>query len=203
MVHVVTYIDIDPGSIAAGTESLKAYRKAGLALVLQEVGRQNRFVIVESWKDEAEFQSHESSARTVEFRSALQAIHNSPYDQRVHHTFASGAQTRENGAGMVYVVTHVDVPPPRKDETETLLTVEAVKSRTDEGNVRYDVFQQNAPRTNHFSVVAVWESESAFVAHQVTAHTRRFREDLGPKLGAPYDERLYRLTDGVISQPIR
>jgi len=202
MVHVVTYIDIDPASIAAGTELLKAYRKAGHALVLQEVGRQNRFVIVESWKDEAEFQGHESAAQNAEFRSGLQAIHNSPYDQRVHHTFASG-QTRENGVGMLYVVTHVDVPPPRKDETEVLLTVEAVKSRTDAGNVRYDVFQQNAPRTNHFSVVAVWESESAFTAHQATAHTRRFREDLGPKLGAPYDERLYSLPDGVISQPIR
>src|SRR5579862_4552091 len=178
MVHVITYIDIDPGSIAPGTELLNKYRKAGRALVLQEVSRQNRFVIVESWKDDAEFQSHESAARTAEFRTGLQTIQNSPCDQRVHHTFASGAQNRENGAGMLYVVTHVDVPPPRKDETEVLLTVQAVKSRTDGGNVRYDVFQQNAPRTNHFSVVAVWESESAFVSHQATPHSRRFREDL-------------------------
>ena len=203
MVHVVTYIDIDPGSIAAGTELMKTYRKTGNALVLQEVSRQNRFVIVESWNDEAQFHANESVGRTAEFRSGLQAIHNSPYDQRVHHTFAAGAQVRENGQAMLYVVTHVDVPPPRKDETEVLLTVQAVKSRTDAGNVRYDVFQQNAPRTNHFSVVAVWESESAFMAHQATPHTRRFREDLGPKLGAPYDERLYSLSAGVISQPIR
>jgi quinol monooxygenase YgiN len=199
MVHAVTYIDIDPGSVAAGTELLKTYRKSAGALVSHEGCRPNRFVIVESWDDEAEFRDHESAPRTAEFRAGLQAIHNSPYDQRVHHTFASGAQARENSAGMVYVVTHVDVPPPRKDETEVLLTVQAVKSRNDGGNVRYDVFQQNAPRTNHFSVVAVWESEATFRSHQAAPHTRRFREELGPKLGAPYDERLYSLPGGVVS----
>jgi quinol monooxygenase YgiN len=58
--------------------------------------------------------------------------------------------------------------------------------------VRYDVFQQNAPRTNHFTVFAVWNGETGFLSHQTQPHTRQFREALGPMLGAPYDERLYK-----------
>jgi quinol monooxygenase YgiN len=157
---------------------------------LQETSRRNRLAMIEAWNDEPAFQAHEGSQRVTEFRSRLRAIHNSPYDQRVHHTFAAGPQ-REAGDGMLYTVTHVDVPPPRKDETEVLLTVQADRSRTDDGNVRYDVFQQNAPRTNHFTVFAVWKDEAAFLSHQAAPHTREFREELGPKLGAPYDERLY------------
>ena len=87
-------------------------------------------------------------------------------------------------------VTHVDVPPPRKDETESLLKRLAEESRKDEGNVRYEVFQQTASR-NHFTVFAVWKNRKAFDSHEMKAHTRQFREALGPLLGAPYDERLF------------
>jgi quinol monooxygenase YgiN len=190
MVHVVTYIDIDPKSIVEGLALLKSYREAAGAIVLQETSRRNRFAMIEAWNDEPAFQAHDGSQRVTEFRSRLREIHNSPYDQRVHHTFAAGPQ-REAGDGLLHTVTHVDVPPPRKDETELLLTAQAVRSRTDDGNVRYDVFQQKAPRTNHFTVFAVWKDEAAFLLHQAAPHTREFREELGPKLGAPYDERLY------------
>jgi quinol monooxygenase YgiN len=193
MVHAVTYIDIDPKSITEGLALLKSYRNEGSAIVLQETGRRNRFIMVEAWNDESAFQTHESSEGVNEFRTRLRTIHNSPYDQRIHHTFAAGPQQR--GAGMLYAIMHVDVPPPRKDETEVLLMVQAVRSRTDDGNVRYDVFQQNAPRTNHFSVFSVWKDEAAFLLHQAAPHTREFREELGPKLGAPYDERLYSIPD--------
>jgi quinol monooxygenase YgiN len=57
--------------------------------------------------------------------------------------------------------------------------------------MRFDVLQQKA-RPNHFTLVAVWESADAFAGHEASAETRRFREALGPMLGALYDERLYR-----------
>jgi len=50
----------------------------------------------------------------------------------------------DSGGGALIVVTHVDVPPPRREETEVLLKNLAERSRSHEGNVRYDVFQQNA-----------------------------------------------------------
>ena len=89
------------------------------------------------------------------------------------------------------VVTHVDVPPPRREETEALLRALVEPSRQEDGNVRYDVFQQLTPRTNHFTVFAIWSDVHAFGSHEAKPHTRAFREALGPMLGAPYDERLY------------
>jgi len=148
-------------------------------------------VIMEVWKDQSSFEAHEQAEYTARFRARLKAIHNSPYDQRVHHGLAIDPRPPAAGSDIVFVLTHVDVPPQRKDETEVLLKRLAEESRKDEGNVRYDVFQQTAPRTNHFTVFAAWKDRKAFDSYEVKPHTRQFREALGPMLGAPYDERLY------------
>jgi len=89
-------------------------------------------------------------------------------------------------------VTHVDVPPPRRQDAEALLKTVAEESRKDEGNVRYDVLQESPNRTNHFTIFATWRDAKAFESHEVKPHVRRFREALGPMLGAPYDDRLYK-----------
>jgi quinol monooxygenase YgiN len=124
--------------------------------------------------------------------STLRSLCLSPADQRRHQAFAIGAGPGQVPDEAVYLVTHVDVPPPRREETEALLKTEAESSRTDPGNLRYDVFQQLAPRTNHFTVFATWSDENAFGSHELQSHTREFREALGPMLGAPYDERIYK-----------
>lgn len=201
MTYVVTYIDVQPNETGQQAIALlKEYRQASSAedgnsgvSVLQEVNRSSRFVIIEGWDDSA-FLVHEATEHTARFRSRLQAIQTSPYDQRVHHAFAVGPEPVSK-IGVVVVVTHVDVPPPRRDETEVLLRSLAENSRKDAGNVRYDIFQQNAPRTNHFTVFAAWNEAHAFASNQMTAQTRQFRDDLGPMLGAPYDERLYKPVD--------
>ena len=199
MADIATYIDVSPDFTPEAVALLKEYCVAtageegnAVIFVLQETSRPNRFVVVETWNVESAFQAHEAAPHTAEFRSRLRAIHNSPYDQRVHHAFAFAGR-KEKSEGLLYVVTHVDVPPPRREETEVLLTAEAARSRADDGNVSYDVYQQNAPRTNHFTVLAVWKDDAAFATHQAAPHTRQFREALGPMLGAPYDERLYQL----------
>jgi len=150
-------------------------------------------VMLEAWKDESAFHNHGRNVDTAEFRSRLKPIHNSPYDQRVHLGFAVGEVHGQSDPGTLYVVTHVDVPPPRREETEVLLKRLAEDSRRHAGNLRYDVFQQIAPRTNHFTVFAVWKDENAFASHELQPHTREFREALGPMLGAPYDERFFKL----------
>ena len=196
--HIVTYVDARRNSTNEALALLQLYRNATVGengnldtLLLRETSRPNHFVIVEAWRDEPSFQAHESAQHTTEFRTKLAAIHNSPNDQRVHHAFSAGA-TRQHDSSMLYVVTHVDVPPPRREETEALLRNLAERSRSDPGNVRYDVFQQSS-RANHFTVFAVWADEKAFAWHDSQPHTRQFREALGPMLGAPYDERLFQL----------
>jgi len=198
MVYVATYIDVQLSSTNQGIALVKRYRDAtrretGSAgvYVVQEVGRPNRLVLIEIWKDDASFETHEKDGHTSEFRNQLKAIHNSPYDQRVHRGLALDSRGTVVGSNALSVVTHVDVPPPRAAETEALLKRVAEDSRKDEGSVRYDVFQQTAPRTNHFTVFAVWVDRKAFDAHESKVHTRQFREGLSSMLGAPYDERLY------------
>jgi quinol monooxygenase YgiN len=195
MIYVATYIDVQAGSTAAGIALIKEYVEASRAEAVQEMSRTNRFVIIEVWNDQAAIEAHERSDGTAQFRSKLKAIHNSPYDRRVHLAFAIDPRPRADLQATMFVVTHVDVPPPRKDETEVLLKALAEEIRSLDGNARYDVFQQNAPRTNHFTVFAAWRDRRAFDSYEMSPHTRRFREAIGPLLGAPYDERLYKRMD--------
>ena len=167
-VYIATYIDVQPSATTQGIALLKQYYEAsraeggnmGIDLV-QETGRPNRFVIIELWKDESSFQAHETASQTVQFRFRLQAIHNSPYDQRVHRGFAIASAPAAAGRDTVSVLTHVDVPPPRREEAEVLLKRLAEESRKEDGNVRYDVFQQTQ-RTNHFTVLATWKDRKTF-----------------------------------------
>jgi quinol monooxygenase YgiN len=195
--YVATYIDVQLSSTEQSVALIRQYREASRIEpgnsgvdVVREIGRPNRFVIIEVWKDQSSFDAHERAGHTSQFRSKLKAIHNSPFDQRVHRGFAIDPRPPAAGRDIVSAVTHVDVPPQRTNETELLLKSLAEESRKDEGNVRYEVFQQAAAR-NHFTIFAVWKDRKALDSHETRAHTRQFREALGPMLGAPYDERLY------------
>jgi len=89
------------------------------------------------------------------------------------------------------VVTHVDVPPPKKDECIAALKTLVADSRKEAGSVRFDVFQQGN-RPNHFSVVEIWKDQRAYDAHITATPTKKFRDQLTPMSGALYDERLYK-----------
>ncbi len=198
VLYIATYIDVDSSSTEQGVALIKQYRDAtrtesgnSRVDVVREIGRTNRFVIIEVWKDPSSFDAHEQAVHTTQFRTRLRAIHNSPYDQREHQGFAIDPRAQAAGRDTVSVVTHVDVPPQRTNETELVLKKLAEDSRNDDGYVRYEVFQQTAPRTNHFTVYAVWRNRKAFDSHETKAHTRQFREAVAPMLSAAYDERLY------------
>ena len=118
----------------------------------------------------------------------------SPNDERLHNGLVVGAAPAASPAGPIYVVTHVDVIPPRKDDGVALLKQLAADSGKDAGHVRFDVVQQTN-RPNHFTVVEAWKDRNAFDAHGMAAHTRQFRDRLAPMSGALYDERLYAVLD--------
>jgi len=94
----------------------------------------------------------------------------------------------------LYVITHVDIAAPagKLDEAINLLREFVADSQKDPGVVRFELLQQNN-RRNHFTIVEVWQSESAFEAHSSAEHTKRFREKIQPVLGSPFDERLHSL----------
>jgi len=88
----------------------------------------------------------------------------------------------------VFVVTHVDVSP--SPQVAGLLQRLAEDSRKDDGNIRFDVLLHTM-RSNHFTVIEAWRNRQALDAHAAAAHTREYREALGPLLGSPLDERLF------------
>jgi quinol monooxygenase YgiN len=89
------------------------------------------------------------------------------------------------------VLTHVDVFPAGKDQTIDMLKQLAAASRKENGNLRFDVLQQDG-RANHLPLVEAWRDAQGQSTHAMAEHTRAFRAKLVTLQGALYDERLYR-----------
>jgi quinol monooxygenase YgiN len=200
-IHTATYVEVTVAAAKDGATLLKQYREAARkedgnmrSEVAQELGRPNRFVVLEIWKDQAALDAHGKSAATTQFRDKLKGIQHGPYDERVHNTLAVGPNEPVAGKRAVYVVSHVDVPPPRKDECIAALNPLAEASRKGDGNARFEVVQQTS-RPNHFTVVEAWKDRKAYDARGAAVPQKTFRDKLGPMLGALYDERIYRAID--------
>ncbi len=107
--------------------------------------------------------------------------------------FAAPARSQEaSKSGAIYAVIHVDSVPTDAASVTKLLQQYAVDTRKDKGSVRIEVYVQ-ADRGNHFSIVEVWQDQQAYDSHLAAAHTKKFREQIQPSLGSPFDERLHRL----------
>jgi len=199
ILYTVTYVDVMPTSTAQAAALLRQYRDesrkdAGNAAVevLQRTDRPNQFVVLAAWKSAKAFEAHAATAGARDVRAKLQSLQASPIDERLHNALAVGPTPAADQGSAVFVVTHVDVIPPRKDDSLPLLKQLATDSRAEAGNLRFDVVQQ-VNRPNHFTVVEAWKDRAAFDAHGMASQTRKFREQLGPMSGALYDERLYLL----------
>jgi quinol monooxygenase YgiN len=159
-------------------------------IALREVGRGGRFAFFEGWRDKAALDTQARSAASLSER--LQAELTAPFDPRSSSPMVVSASDAGAAppAGAVYVLTHVDVPPPSKDACIDLLQQLTKKSRDEAGALRFDVVQQDS-RPNHFTVIEAWRDPGAYSAHIIAEHTIDFRRKLTPMSGALYDERLY------------
>ena len=186
-----------PTSRADGIAVLKRYREVTRtedgnlrAEVVSRLGQPHQFAILEVWKDQKAFEAHGKAANTTQFRDTIQAIRNAPFDLRVHLGVSVGPLGPALGSDAVYVVTHVDVIPPRKDDGLAAVTQLGDVSRTGAGNVRFEVVQQTN-RPNHFTVIEIWKDATAVEMHSMAEATRQFRDTLAPMSGALYDERMF------------
>ena len=204
--YAVTYIEVEPAQADASRRLLAHYRdalkddalkdKGALEFaVFEQIGRSNHFAIVEQWPSAKAREDNAASAASREFRAALAPLLIAPYDERPHFALSTGAPstgTRATTPVAVYVVTHVDIVPPKRDEGVAEVRKLAEASRGAAGNVRFDALVQ-ASRLNHLTLVEAWTDAPAREAHSATNPTRSFRTALGPMSGALYDERLYAL----------
>jgi quinol monooxygenase YgiN len=196
-VYVVTYVEVMPNAAAPGAMLLKSYRDVGreeagnMRLdVLQEMARPNRFVVLEVWSGSAARDAHLKAAGVEKFDERLKAIEDAPPDVRLNKGLYLEPTNDKSPRDPVYVVTHLDVVPSTKDDCVALLGAMSADTRSDPGNISYDVLQQ-ANRANHFTVMEEWANRKALDGHAMAAHTLAFREKLLPMAGALFDERLY------------
>ena len=107
--------------------------------------------------------------------------------------FAGSSAAQEPGSrDRIYLVAHVDLVPDAAAAGTKLLQQYAAATRQDKGAVRVELYVQRS-RTNHLTLVEVWENQKALDAHVAAAHTKKFREQIQPMLGSPFDERLHQL----------
>jgi len=190
-----------PTATAEGGALLRRYRTATRTEdgnlrceVVQRIGQPHQFAVIEVWRDQKAFEAHGKGASSTDARAGIAAIRNAPTDERVHTGLSVGPIASTPAGGAVYVLTHVDVIPPRKDDGVAAVKQLAADSRTGTGNVRFEVVQQTN-RPNHFTVVEIWANPKAIEAHSMATATRQFRDKLAAMTGALYDERMYTTLD--------
>jgi autoinducer 2-degrading protein len=201
--YVVSYIEALPAAKDAAASALREFasasRKEAGSLrfeVLQRRDRPNHFAIIEAWRDRGAAEAHGQSASTRQFRDKLQPLLAAAYDERPHSAVAVGDMTAGQGAtgAAVYVVTHADFIPPKKDDGTAALKQLSEPSRKEPGNLRFEVLVQNS-RPNHLSVIEIWRDQPALEAHESAKHTVQFRMDTLSMSGSLYDQRLYQMTE--------
>ena len=200
--YVITYVESRPSARNDAQALLKSYRAASRAapgnlrsVVVRSVARPGQFVVASAWKDKAAWDAHMAAPATQAFREKIAALRNAPADDRFHNSLTVGPLDNPGAAkGAVWVVTHIDVIPPRKDDAVAAIKAFAETARGASGNVRFEIVQQTN-RPNHFTAFEVWRSRQAFDAHGMSAAMRDFRDKLSGMQGALYDEWLFELVD--------
>ena len=201
-IYSVTYIEVLPTSRADGVALLRRYREATRqedgnlrCELVSRIGQPHQLVILEVWRESESVRGPRQVAeRHVD--PGKDPRHPQRAGRRARACRGGGrpASARSGGRCRLYVVTHVDVIPPRKDDGLAALKQLADAGRSSAGNVRFEVVQQTN-RPNHFTVVEIWKDARAVEAHAMADATRRFRDALGPMSGALYDERMFKAVD--------
>lgn len=162
--------------------------------VVQRLEQPNQFVTLQIWKDRKSFDAHAGNPAATALRDKLRPMLESPYDERVHLGLSVAPPQPTPSGRPTYVVTHVDVIPPRAGDAVALLGQIADASRKEAANSRFEVLQQTN-RNNHFSIVEIWPNRKVFEARAATPGVIQFRNQLQPMIGALYDQRLYKILD--------
>ncbi len=195
--YVVTYIEIAPPSRDAAHSLLRKLRDTARKepgnvdfVVFQNTALPRHFVLFETWQDAKAQETHAVAEATKLFRSQLAPMLIAPYDERLHTAFALGP-SKPHGKCVIYAITHVDFAGSKKDAGLAAIKELSAASVNDAGVLRYDVLEQRV-KPNHLTLIEIWRGRTALEAHEQAVHTRKFRDDLLPIGGSPFDEQFYR-----------
>jgi quinol monooxygenase YgiN len=192
----VTFVDVQSDAVGKVKtllqRSARSFRASAAAPsqthALQEISRPERFALVQP------------AAGLTLAADSLKHLLAAPLDMRKHQDIpglASDARPEKlpsNVVAILYSIAHVDVAPPALARGQSELARLALAARSSPGNLRFDVWQQT-DRPNHFELIGAWRTRAQFDLFVDGLVARQFRANVGPILGALYDERLYRLID--------
>ncbi|HEY3666586.1 MAG TPA: antibiotic biosynthesis monooxygenase [Polyangiaceae bacterium] len=85
---------------------------------------------------------------------------------------------------MYVVVVNVSVKPEAVAAFIAATRDNALGTRTEQGNLRFDVSQRNDD-PNRFVLYEVYTTEAGFAAHQQTAHYLKWKEAVAPMMADP------------------
>jgi quinol monooxygenase YgiN len=197
--YSVAYVDIAPASRTAAIAAIKQYRDAsrkenGFQRIefFEQGGRPAHFCIIETWGNSKDLDMHAASANTKDFRTKIDSMRLSDYDQRPYKTLSLSPAQNASSRG-TFVITHVDIGGQGTNAADLLRKL-ADTSRKEEGNLRFDVLQ-HAMRANHFTVIEEWQSAKSVESHAAASPTKEYRNSLAPIAGSPLDERLYKAVE--------
>jgi quinol monooxygenase YgiN len=208
---VLTFIEVRTDSIDKGKMILGKYasalarHRADLAVeTLEEIGRPERFVVLESAARAGDLATAEAAVQ--DNLAPLNELLTALPDRRTNREFAAtanatptvapkhgdpGAGHPSGGPPALYVVAHLDLGLPDQARGAVALQGLIAAARRAPGNLRFEAWQQTN-RPNHFNLVGVWSSRTGFDDFTAGAAAREYRATVGPLIGSPYDERLYR-----------
>ena len=196
--YAVAYVEVTPLSVPQATKAFQMYRQTASGEtgfvafdLFEQIGRAGHFVVVDTWRDQAAFDAHQTAASVSALKDALQPIRVSGYDQRPYKTLTVAPARATPGRNAVVVVSHVDIGGGGQVDVPAMLRKLAEASRAEPQCLRFDVTQHTA-RANHFTVVEVWVDQQALDRHAAAAHTKQYRDEVQPVAGSPLDERVYR-----------
>ena len=126
--YTVTYVEVGPVLAKVSAAALNTYREAArkdaASLdVLQRIDRPNQFAILGAWADQKAFDAHTAGDAAKKLNEKLATMLASPIDTRQHSGLA--VAPAKAGKDAIFVVTHVDVIPPEKDNAANALSASA------------------------------------------------------------------------------
>jgi quinol monooxygenase YgiN len=200
--YLVSYIEVLPKrEQQAATMLLK--HAAGMRKLpgnlgytpLQRNSPARHFAVVEIWKDAASLDAARASEEAKAFKAALAPLLAAPLDERPHRIMQTDpARTQPVLAAppphAIFIVTHVDVIPPKLEEGLAATKGLFAPSSAEPGNVSYNVLQQIS-RANHMTLFEIWKNGDALDAHESAEFVRLYRQTLLPIAGSLYDQRVY------------
>ena len=115
-IYAVSYVDVMPASRAAAVTAFKQYRDMSRKdegylrfELFEQPSRPGHFAIIESWANQNAFDAHQVASSAKEWRSKLDPIRLSDYDQRPYKNLSAGSSAAAANDRSVYVIAHVDI----------------------------------------------------------------------------------------------